>query len=107
MDPDVDQAKLPLGENGGVIGLVRDTTGAPVAGAQVVPTSDTSMAFIRYLAEDGTFTADMTSATGHFVIIGPGLGETFTVQMGGMDVSGVGTAGSTNDAAFTLVMTVQ
>ena len=55
----------------------------------------------------GGFVADMTSAQGVFVIVDPGLGEDFGVEIGGMPVPGVqGTAGSANGAIFTLIMNV-
>jgi hypothetical protein len=49
----------------------------------------------------------MTSAQGVFVIVDPGLGEDFGVEVGGMPVPDVqGTAGSANGAIFTLIMNV-
>jgi hypothetical protein len=102
--------QLPLGEAGGVVGLVRDaTTGDPIAGAVVVPTDpDTSDAVIRYLNDAGDdFVTDATSAQGVFVIVAPGLGETFGVEIDGAAVPGIeGTAGSANGAIFTLIMNV-
>src|SRR5690606_12045280 len=108
-DPDfMDQ--LPLGEAGGVVGLVRDAeTGEPVAGAVVVPTNpDTSGAVIRYLNENGDdFDDTMTSSQGVFVIVKPGLAETFAVTIDDEPVEGVqGTAGSANGAIFTLIMSI-
>ncbi|MFO7567726.1 MAG: hypothetical protein R6X02_34105 [Enhygromyxa sp.] len=108
-DPDFTD-QLPLGEAGGVVGLVRDTeTGEPVANAVVVPSSpDTSGAVIRYLNEDGSdFVSDMTSSQGVFVIVKPGLGETFGVEVDNTPVDGVsGTAGSAKGAIFTLIMNI-
>ena len=109
--PDPEFANLlPLGENGGVVGLVRDeATGEPVAGGVVVPTApDSSNAVIRYLNEAGDgFIDTETSTMGVFVIVDPGLGETFGVELGGVPVDGVeGTAGSANGAIFTLIMDV-
>jgi hypothetical protein len=100
---------LPLGGMGGVIGMVRDaTTGDPYAGAVVVPTApDTSSAVIRYLNDAGDdFVSDMTTSTGVFVIVDPGLGETFDVEIGGNPQGVTGTAGSASGAIFTLVMDV-
>src|SRR5690606_20548741 len=91
---------LPLGEAGGVVGLVRDAeTGDPIAGAVVVPTNgDTSDAVIRYLNDAGDgFVTEATSGLGVFVIVKPGLGETFGVEVDGAAVPGIeGTAGSAN-----------
>ena len=101
---DVDVApSLPLGEMGGVVGFVRDGAGAPKAGAKVVSTKgDASTAKIRYLAADGlSFTSDMTSATGIFVLVGPGLAEKFKVEGGTVE----GTAGSAEKAVFVMILT--
>ncbi len=101
--------QLPLGETGGVVGLVRDaTTGDPIAGAVVVSTDDASGSVIRYLneAEDG-FVEDMTTSNGVFVLVKPGLGEVFGLEVGGVPVDGeTGTAGSANGAIFTLIFNV-
>lgn len=105
MDKTIDGGSLPLGDAGGVIGLVRDiATGTPVEGATVVSENDASTAIVRYLADDGTFNADGTGPSGIFVILEPMLAETFVAQMGGSAISGSGTAGSTNNAAFTLIL---
>ncbi len=109
LDPEfADQ--LPLGDAGGVVGLVRDVaTGEPIAGAVVVSTEpDTSGAVIRYLNEAGDdFTTDMTSSQGIFVIVKPGLGEDFGVEVDGAPVDGVtATAGSANGAVFTAILDV-
>jgi hypothetical protein len=96
---------LPLGVQGGVIGFVRDgATGMGAAGKVVIGSGAQTAATIRYLAEDGmSFTSDMTSSNGIFVIINPALAEKFTV-MGSEDV--IGTGGSAKNAAFVLVMTI-
>jgi hypothetical protein len=108
-DPDFVN-ELPLGDAGGVVGLVRSaSTGAPIAGAVVVANNpDTSDAAIRFLnaAGDG-FNAEETSSQGVFVIVNPGLGETFGVEIDGVKVAGIsGTAGSANGAVFTLIMNI-
>jgi hypothetical protein len=101
---------LPLGESGGVVGLVRDAaTGEPIEGAVVVPNNpDTSDALVRFLNEAGDgFTTDATSSQGVFIIADPGLGETFGVEIDGTKVDGIsGTAGSANGAIFTLIMNI-
>lgn len=95
---------LPLGEKGGVIGLVRDGTGAPKAGAKVISKTngDATGAKVRYLADDGaSFTSDVTGTSGVFVLTGPALAEKFTVDGGVSE----GTAGSANKAVFVMILT--
>lgn len=103
MDAEIPAENLPLGENGGVVGFVRDAAGLPIAGAEVASTDDGSGAFIRYLNDDGTFSIDRTSDLGVFVIIEPALAEEFEVSVDGAVVGG-GTAGSANGAIFTLIV---
>lgn len=102
--------QLPLGDAGGVVGLVRDMqTGEPIANAKIVPADpDTSGAVIRYLNEAGDgFVTDVTSSQGVFVIVKPGLGETFGVEVNGQAVPNLeGRAGSAANAIFTLIMNV-
>jgi hypothetical protein len=94
---------LPLGEKGGVVGFVRDGAGTGKAGAKVVSVKGAdSTAKIRYLAEDGmSFTSDMTSSNGIFVLVGPGLAEKFKVEGGTVE----GTAGSAEKAVFVMILT--
>jgi hypothetical protein len=103
MDAQILAENLPLGEAGGVVGLVRDAAGMPIAGAEVASADDGSGAFIRYLQDDGTFSTDATSDAGVFVIIEPALAEVFEVSVDGAVVGG-GTAGSANGAIFTLIV---
>lgn len=104
MDAAIPAEALPLGENGGVIGLVRDgTSGEAIDRAEVSSDGDDSAAIVRYLADDGSWTEDGTGAAGIFVIINPSLAEEFSVQVDGNTVAG-GTAGSANGAIFTLIM---
>lgn len=101
--------QLPLGEMGGVVGRVRDAaTGEPVAGAKIVSADDTSSAVIRYLNEDGvSFNPDATTVAGVFVLVKPGLGEDFGIEVDGVPVAGEsGTAGSANGAIFTLIFNI-
>ena len=96
---------LPLGEKGGVVGVVRDSGGNPMAGAVVESTiGDGSVAMIRYLAEDGmSFTSDMTSSNGLFILVAPQLAEEFTVA----GTEAVGTAGSAaTGAVFVMALNV-
>ena len=96
-------ASLPLGGKGGVVGFVRDGAGAPKAGAKVVSVKgDASTAKIRYLAADGLgFTSDMTSSTGIFVLVAPGLAEKFKVEGGTVE----GSAGSAANVVFVMILT--
>jgi hypothetical protein len=102
--------QLPLGDAGGVVGLVRDMeTGDPIPNAKIVPGNpDTSGAVIRYLNEAGDdFETTATSSQGVFVIVKPGLGETFGVEIDGQPVPNLeGRAGSAASAIFTLIMNV-
>jgi len=101
-DPAVPPGALPLGLQGGVVGLVRDSTGAPVSGATV--TSDRSAAFVRYLANDGTFNSIATGDLGLFVILEPALAEQFEAVVDGVTI-GNSLAISAENAIFTLVFT--
>lgn len=95
---------LPLGDEGGVIGFVRDGTGAPKAGAKIISASmgDATKAKVRYLADDGlSFNSDGTGTSGIFVLVSPGLAERFKVEGGTVE----GTAGSAKKAAFVLILT--
>ncbi|MDC0717371.1 hypothetical protein [Nannocystis bainbridge] len=109
LEADADQAvldALPLGENGGVVGLVRKD-GAPVAGARVIPESDGSTAPIRYLDEDGMgFNIDGTSSNGVFILLNPSIAEKFTVEVDGAATGLTGTAGSAKAAVFALIFNV-
>ncbi|MEX1367809.1 MAG: hypothetical protein AB1Z98_32070, partial [Nannocystaceae bacterium] len=102
-DPQIDAADLPLGTAGGVVGLVRDAAGLPIAGATIASVSDSSEAVIRYLNDDGSFGEAETSDTGIFVILNPSVPESFEASVGGMVVGG-GQAGSANGVLFTLII---
>lgn len=105
LDGDIPGEFLPLGEAGGVVGLVRDSSGMPVAGASIESENGAGTgALIRYLNDDGTFGMTETSDLGIFVIVNPGLGESFDAVVDGMPVPG-GAAGSAADAVFTLIIT--
>lgn len=99
---------VPLGEKGGVIGFVRDGTGAGKAGAVLKSAKgDSTSALFRYLNDDGLgFNPDMTGSSGIFVIMNPGLAEEFTVEVGGAPTDESGSAGSAPGAAFVLIFTV-
>jgi hypothetical protein len=111
LEPDAEFTNyLPLGEAGGVVGLVRNaSTGMPIAGAEIVSTDpDTTGAVIRYLNEAGDgFVDTVTTSNGVFVLVNPGLGEVFGLEIDGVPVAGeTGTAGSANGAIFTLIFNV-
>lgn len=103
---DIPEEFLPLGEQGGVVGLIRDASGAPIAGATVESEDGAdSDAFIRYLNDDGTFGMTETSDLGVFLIIAPGSpSENFDAIVDGMEVPG-GPVGSAAGAVFTLIIT--
>lgn len=103
-DPDV-MMYLPLGDNGGVIGLARDAaTSAPKAGAKILPVKADSKSFVRYLADDGmSFTSDATGSSGIFIVVNPGLAEEFTVE-GNPEITAK--AGSAKGAAFVMILGV-
>jgi len=103
-DDEIAADLLPLGDEGGVVGLVRDGNRQPIAGATVASSKGMKGSIIRYLNDDGTFNPDETSDLGVFVILNPGLGEEFDVSSGGA-VVGTGTAGSAAGAIFTLIVT--
>jgi hypothetical protein len=103
-DPEVTAAQLPIGDAGGVVGFVRDATGAPIVGAVIEPMEATSASVIRYVAADDTIVSDMTTETGIFIVIGAAqTGEVFNATMGGSTIAS-GTAGSANGAVFTLIL---
>ncbi len=96
---------LPLGENGGVVGLIRNAAdSSPKPGAKVLPVNDTSKAFIRYLSDDGlSFNSNATGTSGIFILVNPDLAEKFTVE-GNAEITG--TAGSAKGAAFVMILSV-
>ena len=98
---------LPLGEEGGVIGMVRDeVTGDPLTGVTIESKSDGSGALIRYLNDTAdAFDGTATGSTGIFIIVEPDLGEEF-LAMNGTTELGDGTAGSAPGSLFIMVMDV-
>jgi len=80
MQSDVEAAPyLPLGNLGGVVGLVRDPNGTPMSGVTVTPVRRLSQAVVRYVAGADVVDSE-TAASGIFIIVNPGLAEEFTVQ---------------------------
>jgi hypothetical protein len=64
----------------------------------------TSKAFVRYLADDGlSFNSDATGALGIFILVNPGLAETFTVE-GEPKITAK--AGSAKGAVFVMILAV-
>jgi len=99
---------LPLGENGGVVGVARNRyTGEPVAGVTIESLKSDSTAILRYLDEDGTFNTTATSATGIYVVFEPALAEEFEARLDGAVVSTrPNKAGSGPPAIFTMNLTI-
>lgn len=101
---------LPLGEAGGVVGVARNRyTGEPVAGLTIVSKTngDATMAVIRYLQDDGTFTSDTTGAPGVYVLVNPALAEEFEAELDGTIVSTrANKAGSGPPGVFTMNLTI-
>ncbi|MCA9698356.1 MAG: hypothetical protein KC431_12580 [Myxococcales bacterium] len=112
LDPDPDFTNaLPLGAEGGVVGMVRDVaTGDPISGAVIVPVQgDTSNAVIRYLNDAGDGFVDTgTTSQGTFVLVKPAVGEEFDVEIGGTPQGLVAKAGSalSGGAVFTVIFNV-
>jgi hypothetical protein len=101
---------LPLGDAGGVVGVVRNRyTGAPMAGLRIVSKTNgaSTGAVVRYLQEDGTFSATETSPTGVYVLLNPELAEEFEADLGGAIVSTrANKAGSGAPGVFTMNLTI-
>jgi hypothetical protein len=101
---------LPLGDAGGVVGVARNRyTGEPVAGLTIVSKTngDATMAAIRYLQDDGTFTSDTTGAPGVYVLVNPALAEEFEAELDGTIVSTrANKAGSGPPGVFTMNLTI-
>lgn len=104
LDPEV-QPYLPLGENGGIIGFVRDpSTGEPISGAVVSSLVDDSEAIVRYLSDDGTAVAgEATGALGLFIVLNPELAEPFQAEASGQTY-GPNLGGSAPNLAFVMTL---
>lgn len=95
-------ANLPLGDQGGTLGIVRDNTGQPIAGAKLQSQMPNSKAQIRYLSENKLgFNPDQTASSGVFVVLGPALAERFEL-VGNPKV--FATANSAKQAVFVMVL---
>ena len=101
---------LPLGDNGGVVGVARNRyTGEPAAGIKIVSLDNgaNTGAIVRYLNTDGTFNADATTSTGVYVLFNPVLAEEFEAAKDGVVVSTrANRAGSGAPAVFTMNLTI-
>jgi hypothetical protein len=109
LESDADAAEhLPLGENGGVVGIARNRyTGEPQPGVQIVSLQPTTYALVRYLGSDGSWSVDATTDTGVYAILNPALAEEFEAQMGGAVVSTrPNKAGSGPPGIFTMNLTI-
>ncbi len=107
MDAMVPKDKIPLGTQGGVVGLVRDAAGMPIAGATVAPTDAGSEAVIRYVNPDNTVNADATTETGIFVIVNSvQFGEDFEASVDGAVIGG-GRAGTAPGLVFTVIINAE
>ncbi len=104
LDDDVRSEWLPLGEKGGVVGLVRDKDGNPLAGV-TVRSGDRNNAVVRYLANEdtNTFGSDLTGTSGLFVLFDVAIDEPFIAERNGQRV-GKGNVGQANGVVFTLVI---
>ena len=101
---------LPLGDAGGVVGSARNRyTGEPVAGLRIVSKTNGpgTAALVRYLADDGTFTDDVTSTTGIYVLLNSALAEEFEAENAGQIVSTrANKAGSGAPGVFTMNLSI-
>lgn len=105
-DVDVAPELLPLGDAGGIVGLVRGPDGLPIAGAVVEPVEPGGESVIRYIGPDDAILTDATSDNGLFIIVGAvGTGEDFQATVDGTIVAD-GTAGTANNVVFTLILNV-
>lgn len=91
---------LPLGEAGGLVGIVRDPEGVPHSGIVVGSDSPGSTAIVRFPAPNG-MQADATSELGLFIILEPSLGETFSAVTRDGETAPV-VAASTSGVVFTV-----
>jgi hypothetical protein len=98
-------AWLPLGDAGGVVGLVRDADGLPIAGAVVSPVDADSDAIIRYVHDDDGIEAAATGDSGLVIVLGAAqTGEFFEATLGGESIA-TGRTASTDSVVVTLVLT--
>lgn len=80
---------LPLEDEGGFVGIAVDAqSGQPRAGVSIVSEAGSgTQAMIRYLANGGSsFSSSATDSSGLFVILNPGVGETFGMGTQGFSV---------------------
>jgi hypothetical protein len=104
-DPSVPAELLPLGEAGGVIGIVRDSGGTPIEGAVVESTDGGSQAIVRYVTDQGGIDTTGTHGSGAFIVLGVvPTGEDFAATLEGVPLA-AGRAASANGLVFALVMT--
>ena len=74
---------MPLGERGGVMGIVRDAvTGEPLQGVEIHPNQPTEALIAYPDFQSWSDTGESTGPEGLFVIMNPGLGESFYADAG-------------------------
>lgn len=101
---------LPLGEKGGVVGVIRNVnTGETVSGIKIRSANSASVAQLYYLNDSrDAFTTDMSSSTGIFVILHPGMAEDFSAYQNDVIVSRrPATLGETAGVLLTTTVQVQ
>lgn len=101
---------LPLGEKGGVVGLIRDVnSGEAVSGVEIRSANSASVAQIYYLnGSRDAFTADLSSSSGVFVILNPGMAEEFSAYQNDTIVSRrPATIGETSGILLTTTVQVE
>ena len=102
-DPDVPSDALPLHGRGAVVGLVRDPSGQPIAGADVYSEDPESRAIIRTISDDGSMTTGPTGSSGMFVVLQSETPETFAAVRDGEEV-GRASSGRLPGALFVMVL---
>jgi hypothetical protein len=102
-DEEVPADLLPLGTGGAIVGLVRDRTGQPIAGADVYSEDPESQAIIRTVADDGSMSTGPTGSSGMFVVLRSETPETFAAIRDGDEV-GRATSGRIPGALFVMVV---
>lgn len=106
LEGQADDAQLPVGPAGGIVGFVRGPDGAAIAGATVSPVDDGSAATIYYPQADGSVTTDMTGDAGIFIALGGmSTGEDYQADADGM--TGTARAGTAANVVFSMVLSVQ
>jgi hypothetical protein len=101
-DEDVPSDALPL-SRGCVVGLVRDPSGRPIAGADVYSEDPESRAIIRTVGDDGTLRSGPTGSSGMFVVLHSETPEDFGAVRDG-EVVGRASSGRLPGAFFVMIL---